>query len=143
MTPILKALRFFRPASTTFRSTPAGVANIIKQTLEAEKLRDTPFANAPGWNEALASESEADVKADRSEHPASTVELQEQTIEYVTSRYNPDDSRGPASTNAPYSREELRGPLSHAPGHEDTQEVYQTVTRRVSKKTTVVEEESK
>ncbi|KAG6899960.1 hypothetical protein C0993_004861 [Termitomyces sp. T159_Od127] len=119
------------------------------QTLETEKVRNllnqqhktsTPLKNAPGWNEALASESEASVKADRSESPASTIELQEQTVEYITSRYNPDDRKEP--TTAGYSREEVNGPLSQAAGNEDSQEVYQTVVRKVSKKTQVVEDDS-
>ncbi|KAG6842354.1 hypothetical protein C0991_010644 [Blastosporella zonata] len=116
--------------------------------LEAEKKRNlsnlqhktsTPHKHAPGWNEILASESEADVKADRAE-PASTSQLQEQTIEYVTSRYTPDDRKSP--TTAQYTRDEVDGPLGHALGHEDGQELYQTVVKKVKKKTTVVEEDS-
>ncbi|KAG6862542.1 hypothetical protein C0995_000090 [Termitomyces sp. Mi166 len=119
------------------------------QTLETEKSRNlsnqqyktsTPHKNAPGWNEALASESEASVKADRSDSPASTVELQEQTVEYITSRYNPDDRKEP--TIAGYSRDEVNGPLRQAAGSEDRQEVYQTVIRKVSKKPHVVEDDS-
>ncbi|KAG6908678.1 hypothetical protein DXG01_003692 [Tephrocybe rancida] len=113
-------------------------------TLEVEKRRNlsnqqhktsTPHANAPGWNESLASESEATIKADRAD-PASTTELQEQTIEYVTSRYTPDDSRGP--TTAKYARDAVDGPLGHAPGHEDGQGVYETVVKKIEKKTTQV-----
>ncbi|KAG6829495.1 hypothetical protein H0H87_011254, partial [Tephrocybe sp. NHM501043] len=77
--------------------------------------------------------------ADRSE-PATTTEMQEETIEYVTSRYTPDDRKGP--TTAQYSRDAVDGPLGHAPGQEDEQEVYKTVVKKVEKKTTVMEDES-
>ncbi|KAG6851113.1 hypothetical protein H0H93_000993 [Arthromyces matolae] len=115
------------------------------ETLEKEKVRNladqqhltsSPHKNAPGWNETLASESEATVKADRSES-ASTVELQEQTVEYVRSRYSPDDRRGP--TTAEYSRDEVSGPLSQARGHEDSKDGDQTTVK--SKKTRVVVED--
>ncbi|KAH0585204.1 hypothetical protein H2248_008455 [Termitomyces sp. 'cryptogamus'] len=100
----------------------------------------TPIKNAPGWNEALASESEASVKADKSDSPASTLELQEQTVEYITSRYNPDDRKEP--TTAGYSREEVNGPLRQAAGNEDSQEAYQTVIRKMSRTSHVVEDDS-
>ncbi|KAJ7589022.1 hypothetical protein C8J56DRAFT_29515 [Mycena floridula] len=43
--------------------------------------------NAPGWNEHLASSSEASVKADRSTI-VSTTELQEKTVKYVKNRHH-------------------------------------------------------
>ncbi|RKP35543.1 hypothetical protein BJ085DRAFT_33976 [Dimargaris cristalligena] len=42
----------------------------------------SPFANAPGWSETLATESEASVKADES-NPESFHSMQRETIEYV------------------------------------------------------------
>lgn len=79
-------------------------------------------------------------QADRSA-PASTNDLQTQTVEYLTSRYSPDDRMAP--TMAHYSRDEVSGPLGSAPGHEDANEVYQTVVKTVREETTqVVEEES-
>ncbi|KNZ81844.1 hypothetical protein J132_10122 [Termitomyces sp. J132] len=133
-------------------SVPGWVINEVNeavQTIEAETLRkllkqqyktSTPIKNAPGWNEALASESEASVKADKSDSPASTLELQEQTVEYITSRYNPDDRKEP--TTAGYSREEVNGPLRQAAGNEDSQEAYQTVIRKMSRTSHVVEDDS-
>jgi hypothetical protein len=67
-------------------------------------------------------------QADRST-PGSAAELQAQTVEYVRARYSPDDRLEP--TTAYYSRDEVAGPLRTAPGQEDTQEVHQTLMRKV------------
>ncbi|KAI8597126.1 hypothetical protein EDD21DRAFT_447269 [Dissophora ornata] len=40
--------------------------------------------NAPGWNPALATESEADVKADREPLPGNVEELQRETVRIMT-----------------------------------------------------------
>jgi hypothetical protein len=76
-------------------------------------------------------------QADRSglDTPA---ELQAQTVEYIRSRYSPDDRMGP--TTACYPRDEVSGPLGTALGHEDTREVHKTVVKEV--RTTKVTEES-
>ncbi|RDB26319.1 hypothetical protein Hypma_006634 [Hypsizygus marmoreus] len=103
-----------RPMSTMHDNDP--------DLLEAEKRRNlsgqqhktsTPLSDAPGWNETLASESEADVKADRTP-PIPTEDLQAQTIEYVAGRYAPDERK------------------------EESQEVYETTVKKVHKKTTTV-----
>jgi hypothetical protein len=114
------------------------------EVLEREKQRNlsntqhktsTPHAEAPGWNEYLASTSEADVKvrsflfihsiirltnpitqADRTTD--SIVNLQRKTIEHVRARYAPDDSV--ESREADYLRDAVEGPLSGALGTEDT-----------------------
>ncbi|KAG5646938.1 hypothetical protein DXG03_001661 [Asterophora parasitica] len=159
MTSVIASLTAIRPRCTAtillyvhidFAATVIdGSFNHVKQTLDSEKHRNltgqqqktsTPHgASAPGWNEALASESEASVKADQSA-PTTTEEMQEQTVEYVTSRYSPDERTTP--TAARYCRDEVIGPLGSAAGHEDPQEVYQTVVKRTAKKTThVVEDE--
>ncbi|KAG0198461.1 hypothetical protein BGX28_008070, partial [Mortierella sp. GBA30] len=44
--------------------------------------------SAPGWVEELASESEADVKADREPLPRDLRELQDETIEAIRSRHH-------------------------------------------------------
>jgi len=116
-------------------------------TIEIEKRRtlsreqhsrvSPPNIDAPGWNEHLASASEAFVKADRG-RLASPSELQKETVEYVKSRYS-DDRMGP--TTAYYTRDEVSGPLGSATGREDTQDVYQTVVKKVTQKTTQVVEE--
>ncbi|GLB40377.1 hypothetical protein LshimejAT787_0802480 [Lyophyllum shimeji] len=81
-------------------------------TIEIEKRRtlsreqharvSPPNVDAPGWNEHLASASEAFVKADRG-RLASPSDLQKETVEYVKSRYS-DDRMGP--TTAFYTRDE-------------------------------------
>ncbi|KAJ7707637.1 hypothetical protein B0H17DRAFT_898180, partial [Mycena rosella] len=83
------------------------------ETLETEKSRNlsgtqyktsTPHKHAPGWNEHLASASEASVKADKAF--GSPNDLQKTTIEYIQSRHSPDE--------ATYLRDEVSGPLSGA-----------------------------
>lgn len=44
-------------------------------------------------------------------------------------------------TTAYYSRDEVSGPLGSAAGQEGAPEVYETVTKKVTKKTTRVVEE--
>ncbi|KIM33249.1 hypothetical protein M408DRAFT_326033 [Serendipita vermifera MAFF 305830] len=64
------------------------------EVLEREKQRNlrneqhgtsTPHKHAPGWNEHLASSSEAYTKADKSDMPIS--EMVEHTVEYVGKRH--------------------------------------------------------
>ena len=71
-----------------------------------------PVKHAPGWNESLASSSEARIKADQDE--SSPSELAAQTINYVKKKYDPEE-RG-AATNADYPKEEVSGPLRDALG---------------------------
>ncbi|KAJ7861776.1 hypothetical protein B0H13DRAFT_2354997 [Mycena leptocephala] len=65
------------------------------QVLKREKQRNlsgsqhktsAPHDHAPGWNEYLASESEASVKADRPDHPPPE-QLQAETVDYAHSRH--------------------------------------------------------
>ncbi|KAF8905123.1 hypothetical protein CPB84DRAFT_1745697 [Gymnopilus junonius] len=79
-----------------------------------------PHENAPGWNESLASASEAAVKADKS--PGSPGELQSKTVEYMRAR-RVEEGDGSASTTAYYSRDEVKGPLSGAQGKEEVGDV--------------------
>ncbi|KAF8896322.1 hypothetical protein BD779DRAFT_1495196 [Infundibulicybe gibba] len=135
------------PAAATTRSTIARrysstMHDNDPDTLEREKQRNlsntqhktsTPHKHAPGWNEHLASTSEASVKADKA--PGSVFELQESTVEYIRSRHSPDDRMGP--TTAYYPRDEVSGPLGDAKGVERDQ--GQKVLKH---KTTVREEET-
>ncbi|RPD59680.1 hypothetical protein L226DRAFT_490389 [Lentinus tigrinus ALCF2SS1-7] len=112
------------------------------EVLETEKRRNlakeqhktsTPIPEeAPGWNEALASASEAAVKADQFQ--GSPAELQQQTVKYVKDRHHSADTptfkepspqepgvstqnmkhNGPDELQAPYSRDEIDGPLRSA-----------------------------
>ncbi|KAF8811696.1 hypothetical protein BYT27DRAFT_7183734 [Phlegmacium glaucopus] len=102
------------------------------ETLELEKNRNlkgvqhktsTPHAHAPGWNEPLASVSEASVKADQSSGTPS--ELQSRTVEYLRTRHIKDGEDSASSTSAFYSRDEVSGPLSGAQGKEDEVDLRQ------------------
>ncbi|KAF8349176.1 hypothetical protein F5887DRAFT_553914 [Amanita rubescens] len=106
-------------------STTSTMSGDDPEILEMEKQRNlsktqhytsTPLSNAPGWNEPLATVSEAYVKADKATE--ANGELQEKTVEYLKSRHSADDRTG--STMAEYAREEVMGPLSGAEGKEDT-----------------------
>jgi len=107
------------------RSTTSTMSGDDPEILEMEKRRNlsktqhytsTPLSNAPGWNEPLATVSEAYVKADKATE--TNGELQAKTVEYLKSRHSGDDRTG--STMAEYAREEVMGPLSGAQGREDT-----------------------
>ncbi|KAF9072841.1 hypothetical protein BDP27DRAFT_366344 [Rhodocollybia butyracea] len=109
------------------------------EVLEKEKHRNlsktqhttsTPHDHAPGWNEHLASTSEAYVKADRS--GVSPQELAEKTIKYVHARHHadPESSNNLEPTEAVYSRDEVGGPLRHArPGEKVMEEEEETVEK--------------
>ncbi|KAF9243492.1 hypothetical protein BU15DRAFT_42867, partial [Melanogaster broomeanus] len=89
------------------------------ELLEREKRRNlsgdqygasTPIDNAPGWNESLATASEAFVKADRT--TVTIRDLEKKTINYVQSRNDPDERL--ETREASYAREEIDGPLRSA-----------------------------
>ncbi|KAJ3563418.1 hypothetical protein NP233_g6339 [Leucocoprinus birnbaumii] len=124
---------------STLRPTVASSSNVIRynststmhendpEVLEREKNRNlsrsqhktsTPHGkDAPGWNEYLASASEANVKADRS--TSSPQDLQEETVKYVKARHV--DSEGTENTTAVYTHDTVTGPLSGAKGKEEVQ----------------------
>jgi hypothetical protein len=57
--------------------------------LEGENKPSETMENAPGWNEMLASESEAHVKADKEDLTDVTVEeLQTRTIKHVKEKHH-------------------------------------------------------
>ncbi|KAF8206352.1 hypothetical protein K438DRAFT_1817044 [Mycena galopus ATCC 62051] len=106
--------------------------------LETEKIRNltgvqyktsTPHKHAPGWNEHLASASEASVKADKD--TGSPSDLQKTTVEYIQSRHSPDEATS--------IRDQVDGPLAGAQSdevlvrkiiHEETTEVFQDGSKR-------------
>ncbi|KAJ3714164.1 hypothetical protein FB446DRAFT_784527 [Lentinula raphanica] len=107
--------------------------------LDTEKKRNlsktqhgtsTPHDHAPGWNEHLASASEAHVKADRS--TASPSELADRTIKYIHDRHSPENAVQP--TEASFSRDEVGGPLSQAQGKEQEVVEESTVEKKSTKK---------
>ncbi|KAF9267830.1 hypothetical protein L218DRAFT_955014 [Marasmius fiardii PR-910] len=114
-------------------------------TLETEKQRNlsrtqhttsTPHRDAPGWNESLASSSEASIKADRS----GGIPSQEETVEYIRRRHSPDDRdnteasfardtvEGPLGT----ARDEVSGPLGTAEGRDDAETLVKKTIREVT-----------
>ncbi|KAK0485251.1 hypothetical protein IW261DRAFT_892594 [Armillaria novae-zelandiae] len=93
----------------------------------------TPLDNAPGWNESLATASEAFVKADRSDNSL-PADLQKRTVEYLTSRHSPEERVEP--TFALYTRDEVEGPLSSAQGFEDQDDQPETLMKRTVRQET-------
>jgi len=109
-------------------------------TLETEKNRNlagtqyktsTPHKHAPGWNEHLASASEASLKADKD--TGAPADLQKTTVEYIQSRHSPDE--------AYYLRDQVDGPLSSAKSddvvvrktiHEEKTEIFKDGKRTES-----------
>jgi hypothetical protein len=93
------------------------VSHFAQQVLEEEKQKNltgkqhkgsAPHNNAPGWNEYLASTSEAYTKADKSDGET-TEALTKKTIERIKHRHNPDDvMEGMESSDV---KDEVEGPL--------------------------------
>ncbi|KAF9036185.1 hypothetical protein BJ165DRAFT_620233 [Panaeolus papilionaceus] len=89
------------------------------RNLMGKQKTSSPHENAPGWNETLASASEANVKgvtqADRS--TGSPSEMQSSTVEYMRAkREQSDTDHDTESITAFYMRDEVTGPLSDAKG---------------------------
>ncbi|CDO74515.1 hypothetical protein BN946_scf184979.g70 [Trametes cinnabarina] len=135
-----------RPSTSALGATPRYSSTMHDndpEVLEQEKMRNlskqqhktsTPIKEAPGWNEHLASASEAAIKADRVS--GSTKDLQDQTIKYVKDRHHSNDSAttteqpphepgittshmrhngaSNAEAEAPYQKDEIDGPLKNA-----------------------------
>lgn len=89
------------------------------EVLEREKRRNltgtqhatsSPFEDAPGWNEYLASASEANIKADRSN--LRPEELQAKTVSQIRARHHTEDR--PEATGTLDVRDEVSGPLGSA-----------------------------
>ncbi|KAJ7104080.1 hypothetical protein B0H15DRAFT_6602 [Mycena belliarum] len=107
------------------------------QVLETEKARNlsgtqhrtsTPHKHAPGWNEHLASTSEASVKADKA--TGSVDDLQRTTIDYIQTRHSPDE--------AYYSADVVSGPLSAAKGDSQECDPQVLVRKTVREETTEI-----
>ncbi|KAF7797326.1 hypothetical protein EIP86_008521 [Pleurotus ostreatoroseus] len=107
------------------------------ETLEKEKHRNlnkeqhktsTTIHNAPGWNEYLASASEAAVKADRAE--ITPEQLAAQTVQHVRERHHGNGTEERVDAyEASYERDETTGPLRGG-----VKEVTKTIKERVSQK---------
>jgi len=102
--------------------------------LEREKQRNlqniqhktsTPH-EPPGWNELLATTSEAALKADKSDFPFE--ELQRRAIEDTMARHSPDDRVEPREAVYPY--DSVQGPLGGAAGVEDKHEHHEKIEKK-------------
>ncbi|KAI6042532.1 hypothetical protein EDC04DRAFT_2658646 [Pisolithus marmoratus] len=89
------------------------------ELLEREKRRNlsgtqhttsSPIEDAPGWNEYLASASEANMLADRS--TLRLEELQAKTVNHIRARHHVEDR--PEATGTMDTRDEVSGPLRSA-----------------------------
>ncbi|KAH9885821.1 hypothetical protein C8Q73DRAFT_659296 [Cubamyces lactineus] len=153
-----------RPSTSALGATPRFYSSTMHDNdpdvLEQEKRRNlskqqhktsTPINEAPGWNESLASASEAAVKADRW-GGGTAKDLQDQTVKYVKNRHHSSDSAttteppphepgvstahmrqdGSATPEAPYQRDEIDGPLrtAHTTTVEETVEHEEDVVTR-------------
>ncbi|KAH7912814.1 hypothetical protein BJ138DRAFT_732785 [Hygrophoropsis aurantiaca] len=115
-----------RAVPTTVRYTTARLYSSTMhdndaEVLDREKRRNlsrstskdktsSPHDDSPGWNETLASESEAHIKADRSRSPVH--DLQRQTVNYIHAKHSPDERL--ETREATYTHDEVSGPLGHA-----------------------------
>jgi len=115
-----------RRYSLSFRQYSSTIHNNDPEVLETEKKRNltgtqhqtsTTHDHAPGWNEYLATSSEAHVKADKSS--GDTIKsVQSKTVEHIKKRHHV----GETSVEASDQRDDIRGPLSRAqqPDSSDT-----------------------
>ncbi|KAJ7578139.1 hypothetical protein C8J56DRAFT_356869 [Mycena floridula] len=114
-------LRF---SSTRHGNDPEVLQREKERNLSSKSQNKTsPHEHAPGWNEHLASDSEASVKADRSTH-ASGEQLQNDTVNHLQSRHEEDGAN--FSTD---DKESMSGPLSSAgPGEAKKENVKRTTS---------------
>lgn len=80
---------------------------------------------APGWNEYLATNSEAAVKADKDGSESPDV-LQKRSVEHIMARHHEDDVTA-GSMEAEYERDEVEGPLRGASTVKESLEVKHKV----------------
>ncbi|KAF5342408.1 hypothetical protein D9611_001808 [Ephemerocybe angulata] len=103
-------------SSTMHDNDPEILEREKQRNLSGQQFEVCTEPIAPGWNEALASASEAFVKADR-DNLTNTEELAKETINLVTRKYDPENRSG--STTAEYTKDEVSGPLRGALGAAD------------------------
>ncbi|KDQ57271.1 hypothetical protein JAAARDRAFT_35905 [Jaapia argillacea MUCL 33604] len=118
------------------------------EVLEREKHRNlsgrqhetsTPLRTAPGWNESLASHSEASVKADKHDH-LTPEEMQRHTVDYVQSRHHPEDR---LSRRVSEELDSVTGPLSSASGSSGGGDFIENGNIRTTRKVVIEEHEVK
>lgn len=102
-------LQSTRLYSTMHDNDPEVLEREKQRTLSGEHRKTPHLDGAPGWNEHLASSSEAFVKADK--HANSSIdEMQRKTVDYVHTRHAPDERL--SGREASYLRDEVDGPLA-------------------------------
>ena len=109
-----------RPVAATrslnFKRFSSSMHDNDPEVLETEKQRNLKkeqgnvHEHAPGWNEKLASESEAHVKADK--NFSSPEELKSSTIDAIRKKHHSDDAAHGSSS----AKDEVGGPLGDAKG---------------------------
>ncbi|KAJ7158690.1 hypothetical protein C8R46DRAFT_1109912 [Mycena filopes] len=133
---VARATAITRSRLTRFSST---MHDNDPEVLDTEKSRNlsgtqhrtsTPHKHAPGWNEHLASASEASVKADKA--TGTPAELVSTTVEYIQSRHSPDEAAD--------LLDQVKGPLSGAKtdGHDGDDSPQVLVRKTVHDETTEV-----
>ncbi|CAL1716589.1 unnamed protein product [Somion occarium] len=146
--PVSRVSVFVPRYSSTMHDNDPEVLELEKQrNLRNEQHKtSSPIRNAPGWNQYLATASEAAVKADRDDLNPS--ELQERTVQYVKQRHsvespNSNPERVPPThkktyeteeridaAEATYERDEVGGPLKDSGTKEtDTTETYEETVK--------------
>ncbi|KAG1876123.1 hypothetical protein C8R48DRAFT_627669 [Suillus tomentosus] len=99
-----------RYTSTMHDNDPETLEREKRRNLSGTQVENSANDDAPGWNENLASESEAHVKADRSS--VTINDLQRKTIDYVNAKHQADERMD--HREASYLKDEVTGPLGTA-----------------------------
>ncbi|KAI0091200.1 hypothetical protein BDY19DRAFT_1046901 [Irpex rosettiformis] len=115
--PVSRTLIVGKRFTSTVNENDPEVIDLEKQrNLRGEQHEtSTPIKNAPGWNEYLASASEAAVKADRSELNLNPEQLAAETVHHIKDRHHSQVVNGEERLDAyeaSYERDDLDGPLN-------------------------------
>jgi hypothetical protein len=106
------------------------------EVLEREKRRNlsrqpyqtsSPIDHSPGWNEHLASTSEANVKADQD--TSSLHDLASRTVTHLKAKDSTEERV--ASGTVRFDRDEVSGPLRLAPGTDGVVDIDDTYEEEV------------
>jgi len=106
------------------------------EVLEREKRRNltrqpyqtsSPLDHSPGWNERLASTSEANVKADQDR--SSTHDLADRTVAHLKAKVSVED--GPESSTTRFDLDEVSGPLKSARGTDGVVDIDDTYDEEI------------
>ncbi|KAF9521571.1 hypothetical protein CPB83DRAFT_865408 [Crepidotus variabilis] len=96
-------------SSTMHENDPEVLEREKDKSLSKTRSKSSPHQDTPGWNETLASASEAAVKADRhGTHPSDMIKT---TVEYQRAERDSSEGDGTVSSTAFYPVDEVAGPL--------------------------------